>query len=171
MKSKGFTLIELLVVIAIIGLLASIVLMTLSRARLRARDAQRIEEVKQLYNAAETYEIDHPGYLPWCGTPGYPGGCDITSFGGTDVLVDSSLDGQFMTFLQPKYMAQLPVDPINVFPYQYFYASGDFPSGSTSTYNFFIGVNLEDPNNPVLSQSFKSGIPGTGSMYIIAEPH
>jgi len=44
-KNKGFTLIELLVVIAIIGILAVIVLMALSSARKKAKDAAFKSEV------------------------------------------------------------------------------------------------------------------------------
>ncbi len=54
-KSKGFTLIELLVVIAIIGLLATVVLVTLSSTRVRARDARRKIDIKQLSTAIQLY--------------------------------------------------------------------------------------------------------------------
>ncbi len=54
-SSRGFTLIELLVVIAIIGLLASIVLASVSTARTKGQDAARISDVKSLETAMELY--------------------------------------------------------------------------------------------------------------------
>jgi prepilin-type N-terminal cleavage/methylation domain-containing protein len=52
---RGFTLIELLVVIAIIGILASIVLASLSGARSGGKDVRRISDVKQIKYAVELY--------------------------------------------------------------------------------------------------------------------
>jgi prepilin-type N-terminal cleavage/methylation domain-containing protein len=61
-SQKGFTLIELLVVIAIIGLLASVVLLSLNSARAKSRDAKRVSDVRQLVSAMELYYNDNSDY-------------------------------------------------------------------------------------------------------------
>ncbi|CAN5134626.1 hypothetical protein BH11PAT3_BH11PAT3_2810 [soil metagenome] len=61
-KKTGFTLIELMVVISIIGFLSSIVLSSLSVARSKGRDAQRITQIRQLQTALELFYSDNGSY-------------------------------------------------------------------------------------------------------------
>jgi len=63
-KSKGFTLIELLVVIAIIGVLAAIIIPNIGVARTKARDAQRIAELKGIQSSLIVYADDNGGEYP-----------------------------------------------------------------------------------------------------------
>jgi len=70
MKNKGFTLIELLVVIAIIGILASIVLVSLGSAREKARDAKRQSDIRQISLAMEMYYNDGQAYVATGTSPG-----------------------------------------------------------------------------------------------------
>jgi prepilin-type N-terminal cleavage/methylation domain-containing protein len=63
MKLRGFTLIELLVVIAIIGLLATIVLLSLNSARSKGNDTRIISDVRQLRVQLETDYTGNGGYM------------------------------------------------------------------------------------------------------------
>ncbi|MBI2062090.1 MAG: type II secretion system protein [Candidatus Yanofskybacteria bacterium] len=97
-NQKGFTLVELLVVIAIIGILATLLLLQLGVARQRARDAKRIVDISQVRTAAELY-FDDGGQYP-------------------QVATYSALSA----VLVPKYLTQLPTDPLNTGNYAYNYA-------------------------------------------------
>lgn len=102
MRKNGFTLIELLVVIAIIGLLASIILVSLNTVRAKARDVKRISDLHQIVLALEMYYDDYDYYPPSsCGWDcnGYR-----YSTAGTSWIPELVSGG---------YMATVPVDPKN----------------------------------------------------------
>ncbi len=62
-KPLAFTLIELLVVVAIIGLLLSILLPSLSRAREKARSSVCLSHLNQVATARSLYSLEFNGWL------------------------------------------------------------------------------------------------------------
>lgn len=112
--SRGFTLVELLVVIAIIGILATLLLLQLGVARQRARDAKRIADVNQVRTALELFFDDNGSYPNDTTTPSAStyGTCDSNGIGS----------GGLHDALVPKYLTQLPCDPLNNSPFIYSYA-------------------------------------------------
>jgi len=137
---RGFTLIELLVVIAIIGILSSVVLASLSSARLKARDSKRVSDLDQIRVALEMY-FDANGTYPIEGT---------AATYEADTLLQSALS--------PTYLPSFPVAPNS--GEKYIYRS----STSNTTYTacaavanqpclgWVLGANLEQTSaqNPVL---------------------
>lgn len=99
-KKKGFTLLELLVVIAIIGLLSGVVMISIGKARMRARDAKRVQDLRQIRAAIESYANDHGKYPP---PPPF------SSFASS---ADPAKWNYLQNLLKP-YLPQLPKDPVN----------------------------------------------------------
>jgi prepilin-type N-terminal cleavage/methylation domain-containing protein len=63
-KVRFFTLLELLVVIAIIGILVTILLPSLHKARLTAMTSVSMSNLSQIYRGAMAYARDHNQFLP-----------------------------------------------------------------------------------------------------------
>jgi prepilin-type N-terminal cleavage/methylation domain-containing protein/prepilin-type processing-associated H-X9-DG protein len=107
---KGFTLIELLVVIAIIGILSSMLLPSLAKAREKGRSALCINNLKSIGITNHMYLEDHKDlfYKEWKGYDGrryYDNGTfETEDFGNYQVLYDSLYLNEKKAFQCPSYV-------------------------------------------------------------------
>lgn len=109
-KQKGFSLVELLFVVVIILVLGGISIIALNGQRAKARDAKRINDVRQIKTALEFYYSDE-GEYPVLANPitlGPQGAVKLCSkFEGSFVVADTECE------LETTYMSQIPNDPLN----------------------------------------------------------
>jgi len=135
--SRGFTLVELLVVIAIIGVLATLLLLQLSVARQRARDAKRIADVNQIRTGIELYFDDNGSYP-------------------AETMAEMAVDPKMV----PRYLVHLPVDPLSGENYGYIY------SGTTITKptKFQVWAVLEQGAQALKSDSDLNVVGWTGDL-------
>lgn len=138
-NSKGFTLIELLVVIAIIGILATIVMVSLNTARAKARDARRLSDIRQLELALQMY-YDANGSYP------------------------ASLAN-----LAPTYITAVPDDPDGSSDYQYCVSAGLGYHLGTRTAGMENTDTTKPPlstdADKAASDCASGGFPGTDPVY------
>ena len=116
MNYRGFTLIELLVVISIVGMLSSVVLSSLNTSRGKARDSVRVQTLKQMQRAIETYYIDNGAYPPAVDPADWNGGsaaCVGAWFTASADWIPGLVSG--------GYISSLPTDPQQSGCNQYMY--------------------------------------------------
>jgi len=140
--NSGFTLVELLVVIAIIGLLASIILINVSSARAKARDAKRVANIQQLQTALELYFDANSSTYPV--NTSWPNDC--------------AGSGTFQTALQPlvsgKFIPSIPTDPNfpgNPFPQCFMYQSNNNCNIGDSVHPYILIFRTESDQLPYSS--------------------
>ena len=157
---RGFTLIELLVVIGIIGIITTIVLGSISSARVRARDAARITQLKGLESTLAIYYSDNGAYpSTFAGTSPAGGNRNTNTevwyqcFGGRGL--------NYIPLIGAQYNITLPSDPkldCTGVTYSWTYASNgvDFklvthPETSNPTYLKFVDTATDGgPNDSIL---------------------
>lgn len=98
MTQRGFTLVELLVVVAILGILSSIVLVSLSTANTRGKDGAVQANLDSLRTQAQLYYNANGGY----------------SLNGASIPASSSCTAADSVFVDPKITQQIiATDSVN----------------------------------------------------------
>ncbi|MCK9578243.1 prepilin-type N-terminal cleavage/methylation domain-containing protein [bacterium] len=151
MEIKSFTLIELLVVIAIIGILAGVIIVSMTSATNSANDARRKADINQLVNAITIIKTQD-GVLP--------------SETNSNCKLGSTNSSENCAGIQGRLSTQgiaIPKDPVSGNYYTYNRVSADdftilASMSDSSTYSFNSSINryLVNATNPVCGTANKT---------------
>lgn len=133
---KGFTVIELLVVIAIIGLLSSMVLVSLNNARKKARVSKTAADLQQIAKALSMY-VGQNGSYP----------CFDHSWVDT---VEKTWSGPYMNW------------PRGLWTGTYHWEHGSVSGFSTTNYSISVGYNIPADEAMMIDQQMDDGNLTTG---------
>lgn len=121
----GFTIVELLIVIVVIAILAAITVIAYNGIQGRARDSQRVQDIKTIVKALEFYKVDNGSY---------PAPVSTTGAAGWEVSTDGTNPTAFLSALVSgtNGISKVPVDPINTG------VAGDLaPAASKNNFEYF----------------------------------
>ena len=124
LSMRGFTLVELLVTIGIIGILATVTVVSVGSARAKARDANRLTEIKAIQTALTLYQNEKAKF-PDSGGATLILGKTQGSYG---LLCDTDAGFQTdKTGCVTYFMTDVPGDPLSKAgsAYEYKYLSSD----------------------------------------------
>lgn len=102
---RGFTIVELLIVIVVIAILAAVTAVAYTNMQGRARDSQRLTDMKTIMKALEVYKT-HNGI--------YPDEVGTTNASGWEVTHNGTSATNFLSALvSANGVSKIPVDPAN----------------------------------------------------------
>ncbi len=127
-RRTAFTLVELLITVTIIAILTGIAAVSYSSIQLRARDAQRKNDLAQIKLALSNY---FTGQTPTV----YPAAA-------TAITLNNSNDA-LTSALKPNFIKDVPLDPVNSGSNVYKYISQNGPTGLANR-SFTLYATLEN---------------------------
>lgn len=181
-KNRGFTLIELLVVVSIISLLSSIILASVSSARVRANESALSSNLKQLELAILLFNDNNANYLFKDGL--YPGGgtfgCEVgevesgyCSINKHSYLLNNTLVPDYISSID-FITKNISTDPVYQVFYVFdfnlgFFSSGTYNCGGQILTKYVLLYPKYDASGNPIKLSLPTGNGGPGSSYCFGE--
>jgi len=162
-NNKGFTIIELLVVISVVGLLSSIVFVSIVSGRARTRDVKRISDLIQYKLALEFYYGTNKKIPSSVAVETSSGSTlNINLCNDQTASTDWRADTPLQTLVSGGYISKLNKDPVNDSTYCYRYQSNPDSRGACMwallENQDKVGIVVGTPSTlPVLNQNYPKG--------------